>query len=286
MILQDPHDEVIAYPASLQSGIASSVLLHTPAAYVQSISPGYATAHYSSSSLDTVLPPTAAMTLLETLEATTPSAPLTEPFIMHLLAIILHISKVALDARGPPTTPNPLSPGTPDLETATYQHQNPSSSRQTRLHLSALQSSQVVALWVSLGRIDGGGGNYLSHVIHKGYDTLRAWLLNLILWHPLLLGLDTPPALVSLQQAIEDIEVKVGGYTVTDGLLTPTDLAFLLRGLKIVHHRAKQAATEASTASGERLGRVIPLRCGHNGWPEPRALAALTNSIKAAGFDL
>lgn len=297
LILQDNNDEVIAHPASLKSGISCRLLLNDRWHTTKSLPRRYQIALFSKQALSTVLSTSAANDLLMKAE-NSPFLP--EKFIEHILAIILYIHKLATESKAasPVGLPETDSPST-GLLTGEPAHDSYQSHRRDRMNLAMLQSS-MVGLWMSLAKIDGGGGYCLSHVITKGYDVLRAWICDLVIWNNQLLGVsDRSLSIIgSLQSSINEIQMRLPALVFTGCPLTKDDVEFLLRGLKLLHQRSKlhpqvvdnnnnnTDVSESGKGNGGEVGKVVSLNCGHNGWPAPLALAALSNSIRQAGFDV
>ena len=149
------------------------------------------------------------------------------------------------------------------------------------------------SLWTSLNRINGGGGYTLSHVAPRGYDAMRVLICNLIIWHNATLGNSSTNVLSSLDAAILELEAILAKYNPNHTLITTQDISFLIRGFRVVQHRAIGNAQYIKThfpnlaeTNGiyNAVGSCIPLSCGHNGWPSEAALAVLTRTIYEAGF--
>lgn len=151
------------------------------------------------------------------------------------------------------------------------------------------------SLWTCLIRINGGGGYSLSHVAPRGYDAMRMWICNLIVWHSATLGSSSTTVCSSLDTALLELESILAKYNHNHTLLTTNEISYLLRGLRVVQQRAigsseylKQLHLHSAASNGisSSVGSCIPLSCGHNGWPSDAALALLTNKIRNAGFTI
>jgi hypothetical protein len=81
--------------------------------------------------------------------------------------------------------------------------------------------------------------------------------------------------------AIEELERRLPTMA-PGGLVTPFDVEFLVRGFRIIMCKCKNMQSPETVD----IGKVIPLNGGHNGWPSPLALAALSSTIRSAGFDV
>ena len=252
----------------------------------------YLIAIFSMQPLSSVISPSAANDLLMKAES---DHFLPERFLSHMIAVIGYIHKLAteINALQPSHPPEPsdesISLLTGEPEQDSYQ-----SHRKERFNVALLQTS-VIGLWMSLARIDGGGGYCLSHVIAKGYDVLRAWLCDMVVWNSHLLGIADRSinTIGTLQASIADIEAKLPSLVLVGCPITVDDVEFLLRGLKLLLGRSKmkvKLSDNIDISESGRLqadiGKVVPLNCGHNGWPAPLALAALTNSIRQCGFEI
>ena len=293
LILQDPNDEVIAQPASLKSGISCRLLLNDRWHTIQYLPRAYRIALYSSHPLSTVISVSAANDLLLKAEM---SQYLPERFFCHIIAVIMYIHKLAIESKAfQPSSSHELENPSTGLLTGESEHDSYQSNRKERLNLALLQSS-MVGLWMSLAKVDGGGGYYLSHVIAKGYDVLIAWFCDMVIWNGNILGVAdrNSSAIGTLQSCIQEIQTRMPTLVFTGCPLTNDDVDFLLKGLKILHLRSKLHPkitdnidiSESGKSYRGEIGKVVSLTCGHNGWPAPLALAALSNSIRQAGFDV
>lgn len=173
-------------------------------------------------------------------------------------------------------------------------------------------------VWVAVARVDSGTGQLLGQALGKGLDSIRTWLVSLVLYgprapvdhkmprgsgnvfraaaelaelcevlHPRELGKD--PVVAYVRSALEALKVRVrasaagnrAGFYVER--LPPAGASV---GTCAGAEGEESGALQPLCGADIGVGRVIALHHGHNGWPAPSELSAFKTMLEEAGFVL
>jgi hypothetical protein len=96
----------------------------------------------------------------------------------------------------------------------------------------------------------------------------------------------------SIAHSVTDLQLLFDAYDVNERTVEYNEehgaLLYLHHAFAYVHNmassRASEARSGASSSSTCAQGYLIPVTCGHSGWPDTRAMAALTACLGRAGF--
>eukprot|EP01041_Mallomonas_annulata_P010249 gene10249-21380_t len=144
--------------------------------------------------------------------------------------------------------------------------------------------------WVIIARTDGACGELLGQAFSKGFDSLRKWLCCMLYWS----ARSSPDVLLprgktDLQGTVmalkELVEVRYKHEMRND-----KTIHFLLEGLEALYTRQEILKREADSqdvlTQMRDTGHVIPLHCGHNGWPGNAAVGSLIRMLNIVNFEV
>ena len=137
-----------------------------------------------------------------------------------------------------------------------------------------------------------------------GLDELRTWLANLLFWH---IGgrcatYDTllPSSRVPLHVALQEIMYLRENFPELNSDASVCYVADLLSSMPLPpgedyyadsmqvsnSELNRSVGAVGSPSPNGPVGMVLPLHCGHNGWPPMSDLSLLVEAIRAAAFDV
>eukprot|EP00602_Paraphysomonas_sp_CaronLab_P013816 CAMPEP_0185041582 /NCGR_PEP_ID=MMETSP1103-20130426/41078_1 /TAXON_ID=36769 /ORGANISM="Paraphysomonas bandaiensis, Strain Caron Lab Isolate" /LENGTH=770 /DNA_ID=CAMNT_0027581383 /DNA_START=370 /DNA_END=2682 /DNA_ORIENTATION=+ len=166
-------------------------------------------------------------------------------------------------------------------------------------------------VWEVIARVDGCCGQSLGEAVVKGLDGIRAWVACFIIWGARRVPLYTcfPSVGITVQESIRDInrllyEIedsrKQPGFTLQSVSSLNECMVFISKAFEVILIRQQQIASgyirvpqingmsDLSTAkakgaerdTGLSIGHVIPVHCGHNGWPHDTELNILLHYLE------
>jgi hypothetical protein len=163
-------------------------------------------------------------------------------------------------------------------------------------------------VFISLVRVDGGTGQLMGQALDNaaggGLDELRTWLANLLFWH---IGgrcatYDTllPSSRVPLHVALQEIMYLRENFPELNSDASVCYVADLLSSMPLPpgedyyadsmqvsnSELNRSVGAVGSPSPNGPVGMVLPLHCGHNGWPPMSDLSLLVEAIRAAAFDV
>ena len=162
--------------------------------------------------------------------------------------------------------------------------------------------------WGTLCRADNVSGQLLGHASSLGVPGIRSWLCTYIAWAGLIAGQSATmiprkpfrrkaATALSVTCVAEELQRLLGQYG-TPSLETSeveeprglpphvvSSLRFIQNSLVLLVDKQvppdKHSLPQSRRA---RLGHLLPLDCGHNGWPAANAVQAVMQCVKMAGF--
>ena len=150
--------------------------------------------------------------------------------------------------------------------------------------------TQAEKAWMILARTDGGTGQSLIQAWCGQYDGIRAWICSVLVWLARGPKYSNPQFL-----SLEETATKIGNLLdpnlsrqgdTNSNAIAHSSLEFIRNALLLLSTRSKDlhVVDKHGIAVPKRFGNIIPLHCGHNGWPGKVSLQALDECIFAAGF--
>ena len=166
-------------------------------------------------------------------------------------------------------------------------------------HSASLQAPQLSPLeraWMLLCRADGGSGSSLIQAWCHGFGGLRAWVCSVVVWSAraaVYKDYEKSKAaslFVGLGQVSKELSTMIHKQQpgASSALSQLSSLVFVQEAFAMLATRA--AATDIPEGQGpllgHKLGLVVPVDCGHNGWPGKPALQAVTQCVHRAKFNM
>jgi len=148
-----------------------------------------------------------------------------------------------------------------------------------------VQLSVLEKVWVVLGRTDGGCGELLGQAVAKGYDGVRNWACCFLIWS----ARATPDVLLprsrtDLKQTISSLRELMNNPT--NELDDDPTLKFIIDGLEVLLLRLEATKHLTDTMDSQMqlcdIGSLIPLHCGHNGWPGSAPIGSMMRLLTSA----
>eukprot|EP01033_Poteriospumella_lacustris_P006933 gene6933-4997_t len=275
LVLQDPNDEIIADAASLRAGVASMLVYGHTSNSVPAVTPRYAVARYTQSDV-----PQEKDESVWFLQADDVAKPLPQEFVDHFFACCTYILEKA--AKGASSDDN------------TRQLNNDSSP----MSLIQEQISTIELVQRKGGHAEHGAAQILvadgpveddtvgdSATSDDASNSSRTWMASFIVWNhgDTLALVDEGDPMAEIRRAISDLEflTQVAHANEFRG---SHEVNFVIKALRVLFKRNQYcfghppSSSSSSAASSEidpfshqhakTVGKLIPLACGHNGWPE------------------
>lgn len=146
--------------------------------------------------------------------------------------------------------------------------------------------SPMKKAWLAIMRIDGGFGQLLGASLARGLDGTKSWLASYIVWNR-----NTSAFMKNgTKSAIDDLKTLTQSLHKTE-LEHEYAIQFIIEALECLYQCNVRFASEGchalnSLAGSDQgfqdlLGTLIPLHCGHNGWPSDFELEMVSSWFEA-----
>lgn len=146
-----------------------------------------------------------------------------------------------------------------------------------------------------LCRTDGGSGSSLIQAWCHGVNGIRAWVCSAVVWSArtaVFKDYERSKAsslFLSFGQVSKELQSMIGKlHPGNNSLSQISSLCFVQEAFALLATRVSGVDIPEGQGPllGPKLGLLVPVECGHNGWPGKAALQAVNQCVYKAGFNL
>jgi len=159
----------------------------------------------------------------------------------------------------------------------------------------APQLSPLERAWMLMCRTDGGSGSSLIQAWCNGVNGIRAWLCSAVVWSARAAVYKDYERSKATSQFVSFGQVSKELHTMIYKLHPGNNSLAQISSLCFVQEAFALLATRTSGTDipegqgpllGPNLGLLVPVDCGHNGWPGNVSLQAISQCVHNAGFNM
>ena len=149
--------------------------------------------------------------------------------------------------------------------------------------------SPMKKAWLAIMRIDGGFGQLLGASLSKGLDGTKSWIASYLVWNR-----NTSVFMKNgIKNAIDDLKALIERLHPTE-LQDEYAIHFIIEALDCLYQKNNRFIQEGNASTKDLLGgevqqkalmdllgTLIPLHCGHNGWPSELEMEMISSWFEA-----